>query len=163
MAGGSRGGDGQQQQQGSRGGDLQQGQGGRVDFAPASVRDLEVNTSARAQADKSTLKVCMLDCHDQVLTETPQVYLPNGGFNVVKFGDATDIKVRIITTITITFKFWQKFRLKINHELVKVSGLQQWARRDRESGKRWKMNGSLMGPPILAHLISTLPVARCYK
>ena len=95
MAGGSRGGDGQQQQQGSRGGDLQQGQGGRVDFAPASVRDLEVNTSARAQADKSTLKVCMLDCHDQVLTETPQVYLPNGGFNVVKFGDATDIKVRI--------------------------------------------------------------------
>ena len=61
MAGGSnRGGDGQQQQQGSsRGGDLQQGQGGRVDFAPASVRDLEVNTSARAQADKSTLKVCM--------------------------------------------------------------------------------------------------------
>ena len=60
MAGGSsRGGDGQQQQQGqiSRGGDLQQGQGGgRVDFAPA--RDLEVNTSARAQADKSTLKVC---------------------------------------------------------------------------------------------------------
>ena len=66
MAGGSsnRGGDGQQQQQqgqgiSSRGGDLQlQGQGGgRVDFAPA--RDLEVNTSAsRAQADKSTLKVC---------------------------------------------------------------------------------------------------------
>lgn len=33
--------------------------------------------TSRAQADKSTLKV----------------YLPNGGFNVVKFGDATDIKV----------------------------------------------------------------------
>jgi hypothetical protein len=81
MAGGgsSRSGDGQQQQQGSsssRGGDLQQGHGGRLDFAPASARDLEVNTSARAQADKSTLNV----------------YLPNGGFNVVKFGDATDIK-----------------------------------------------------------------------
>jgi len=78
MAGG-RSGDGQQQQQqqgSSRGGDLQQVQGGRLDFAPNSARDLEVNTSARAQADKSTLKV----------------YLPNGGFNVVKFGDATDIK-----------------------------------------------------------------------
>ena len=50
---------GQQGQGGGRGGgDLQQGQGGRLDFAPASTRDLEVNTSAsRAQADKSTLKV----------------------------------------------------------------------------------------------------------
>ena len=81
MAGGSsnRGGDGQQQQQQqgqgiSRGGDLHlQGQGGgRVDFAP--VRDLEVNTSAsRAQADKSTLKVCTIvldyqDNSEQVLT-----------------------------------------------------------------------------------------------
>ena len=48
---------GQQGQGGGRGGgDLQQG--GRLDFAPASTRDLEVNTSAsRAQADKSTLKV----------------------------------------------------------------------------------------------------------
>ena len=55
MAGG-RSGDGQQQQGSSRAGDLQ-GQGGRLDFAPA--RDLEVNTSARAQADKSTLKVCI--------------------------------------------------------------------------------------------------------
>ena len=61
MAGG-RSGDGQQQQQqqgSSRGGDLQQVQGARLDFAPNSARDLEVNTSARAQADKSTLKVCI--------------------------------------------------------------------------------------------------------
>ena len=97
MAGG-RSGDGQQQQQqgSSRGGDLQQVQGGRLDFAPNSARDLEVNTSARAQADKSTLKVCI--CYIMTSngkTSTPQVYLPNGGFNVVKFGDATDIKVKI--------------------------------------------------------------------
>ena len=60
MAGGSnsRGGDGQQQQQGSsRSADLQQGHGGRLEFS--QTRDLEVNTSARAQADKSTLKVCI--------------------------------------------------------------------------------------------------------
>ena len=54
MAGGGRGGDGGGDGQ-WRGGDGQQG--GRVDFAPPSVRAIEANTSARAQADKSTLKV----------------------------------------------------------------------------------------------------------
>jgi len=74
-AGVGRGGDqGQQGQQGLQGQPGQQQVGGRDFHQPA--RDLEVNTTAKAQADKSTLKV----------------YLPNGGFNVVKFGDATDIK-----------------------------------------------------------------------
>jgi len=74
-AGVGRGGDqGQQVQQGLQGQPGQQQVGGRDFHQPA--RDLEVNTTAKAQADKSTLKV----------------YLPNGGFNVVKFGDATDIK-----------------------------------------------------------------------
>ena len=41
---------------------------------PAAVSSVMTPTSAAA--DKSTLKV----------------YLPNGGFNVVKFGDATDIR-----------------------------------------------------------------------
>jgi hypothetical protein len=27
---------------------------------------------------------------------TLKVHLPNGGFNIVKFGDATDIKVRLL-------------------------------------------------------------------
>ena len=49
---------------------------------PAAVSSVMTPTSApgpgaaAAAADKSTLKV----------------YLPNGGFNVVKFGDATDIR-----------------------------------------------------------------------
>ena len=46
---------------------------------PAAVSSVMTPTSAPgsgAAADKSTLKV----------------YLPNGGFNVVKFGDATDIR-----------------------------------------------------------------------
>ena len=30
---------------------------------------------------------------------TIQVYLPNGGFNVVKFGDATDIKVIVFSSL----------------------------------------------------------------
>ena len=45
--------------------------------AAAAVRP--ENLPAAAERDKSTLKV----------------HLPNGGFNIVKFGDATDIKVRI--------------------------------------------------------------------
>ena len=74
-AGGSRGGDSQQQQQGQGrgGGDLQQGQGGRLDFAPA--RDLEVNTSAsRAQADKSTLKVEYSRHHHLSVTRSDKLW-----------------------------------------------------------------------------------------
>ena len=45
----------------------------------AAVRPESLPTSVSAvDKDKSTLKV----------------HLPNGGFNVVKYGDATDIKVR---------------------------------------------------------------------
>ena len=133
MAGGGRGGDGGGDGQ-WRGGDGQQG--GRVDFAPPSVRAIEANTSARAQADKSTLKVSELYFDDYDKPSTLQVYLPNGGFNVVKFGDATDIKVenRIMTTMTrpplppyrhdhLLVTLWQRFRLKINHEPVKTGGL----------------------------------------
>jgi hypothetical protein len=45
----------------------------------ATVRPDHLPADRPAMSDKSTLKV----------------YLPNGGFNVVKFGDATDIKVII--------------------------------------------------------------------
>ena len=50
----------------------------RTATPPAARPDWRAPDTRPLHQDKSTLKV----------------YLPNGGFNVVKFGDATDIKVR---------------------------------------------------------------------
>lgn len=56
-------------------------QTGWVQAHQASTRPHHLPADKQHISDKSTLKV----------------YLPNGGFNVVKFGDATDIKVIIVT------------------------------------------------------------------
>ena len=38
-------------------------------------------------------------CGDKDKSCTLKVHLPNGGFNVVKYGDATDIKVTFFATL----------------------------------------------------------------
>ncbi len=60
---------------------------------PPAVRPESLPTNAAVDKDKSTLKV----------------HLPNGGFNVVKYGDATDIKVRFIIIFfvrSVIFILW---------------------------------------------------------
>ena len=137
-----RGGDqGQQGQQGLLGQPGQQQVGGRDFHQPA--RDLEVNTTAKAQADKSTLKVCshFPNCVSEAdYPGVPAQWGLQRGQVWRRHRHQGDSSFLFRWTFCV-----QRFQPRINHELVKVSGLQQWARRDRESGKRWKMNGSLMG------------------
>ena len=57
--------------------------------APVRPESLPTHAAAAVDKDKSTLKV----------------HLPNGGFNVVKYGDATDIKVRFIITFLLGWLF----------------------------------------------------------
>jgi len=47
---------------------------------------------------------------DRLDKATLKVHLPNGGFNVVKFGDAIDVKVRSVTKLWRTFVLYFRVR-----------------------------------------------------
>ena len=123
-AGVGRGGDqGQQGQQGLQGQPGQQQVGGRDFHQPA--RDLEVNTSAKAQADKSTLKVCLHfpNCVSEAdYSGVPAQWGLQRGQVWRRHRHQGDSSFLFRWTFCV-----QRFQPRINHELVKTSGL-HWPR-----------------------------------
>ena len=65
-----------------------------LDLDPNSTFDLKVK---RFLMDRSILKV----------------HLPNGGFNMVKYGDATDVKVSQMTFMCLIYGFRRSLALRL--------------------------------------------------